>query len=192
MKFVVISTIEDALVEALKVVGVIREHKVRFYCGFFSCFSERRCTCRYLDLCHGFSPLVCRLGGLCWLGQLFYAGGDKNALMKSIPANIAGMVQGAFFFWFWMNFGGGSLVLLALVVGIFSFLMVMEANISLLSVIPGQFLGVAAFIGNLSGHKSEIVPTLVSSFVCVLIGNFAGIISAKLPELFKKAKKVTA
>lgn len=70
--------------------------------------------------------------------------------------------------------------------------MTIEGNISFLSLIPGQFLGTAAFFGNLGGHKGDIVATLVNTFVCVLMGNVFGIVSAKLPEVFKKEKKSIA
>ena len=69
--------------------------------------------------------------------------------------------------------------------------MTIEGNIPLLSAIPGQFVGGAVFFGNLGAHKGDIVATLVNTFVIMLIGNFAGILSAKLPDLFKK-KEVAA
>jgi hypothetical protein len=67
--------------------------------------------------------------------------------------------------------------------------MTMEGNIPLLSAIPGQFVGAAVFFGNLGGHKGDIVITLVNTAVCMLIGNFAGILSAKLPGFFQKKEE---
>jgi hypothetical protein len=130
-----------------------------------------------------------------WVGyaawaSFYYAGGDTAGLKKSIAANVAGMLQGAIFFWFWTSFGAGNMPLLSLLIGIFCFVMTIEGNIPLLSAIPGQFVGAAVFFGNLGGHialhKGGISEALVNTFVCMLIGNFAGIISAKLPGLFKK------
>lgn len=129
--------------------------------------------------------LVAWVGFAGW-SSFYYAGGDKAALPKSIAANTAGMVQGAIFFWLWMNFGAGSMILLSLLIGLYCFIMTIEGNISILSAIPGQFAGAAVFFGNLGGHKGDIADTLVSTFVCMAIGNLAGILSAKLPGMFVK------
>ena len=129
--------------------------------------------------------LVAWVGYAAW-ASFYYAGGNQEALGKSIAANVAGMVQGALFFWLWVTFGGGNMILLSVWIGLFCFVMTIEGNIPLLSAIPGQFVGAAVFFGNLGAHKGDIVATLVNTFVCMLIGNLAGILSAKLPDLFKK------
>lgn len=128
---------------------------------------------------------------MAWVGyaawaSFYYAGGDNAALGKSIAANVAGMVQGALFYWLWLKFGGGNLMVLSAWIGVFCFTMTIEGNIPLLSAIPGQFVGAAVFFGNLGGHKGDIVATLINTFVCMLIGNLAGILSAKLPGFFQK------
>lgn len=128
---------------------------------------------------------------MAWVGyaawaSFYYAGGDKAALPKSIAANIAGMLQGAIFFWLWLKFGGGNMLLLSAWIGVFCFTMTIEGNIPILAAIPGQFVGAAVFFGNLGAHKGDIWLTLLNTCVCMLIGNFAGILSAKLPDLFKK------
>lgn len=129
--------------------------------------------------------LVAWVGYAAW-ASFYYAGGNQEALGKSVAANVAGMVQGALFFWLWVTFGGGNMILLSVWIGLFCFVMTIEGNIPLLSAIPGQFVGAAVFFGNLGGHKGDIVATLVNTFVCMLIGNLAGILSARLPDLFKK------
>ncbi len=129
--------------------------------------------------------LVAWVGYAAW-ASFYYAGGNQEALGKSIAANVAGMVQGALFFWLWVTFGGGNMILLSVWIGLFCFVMTIEGNIPLLSAIPGQFVGAAVFFGNLGGHKGDTVATLVNTFVCMLIGNLAGILSARLPDLFKK------
>ncbi len=129
--------------------------------------------------------LVAWVGYAAW-ASFYYAGGNQEALGKSIAANVAGMVQGALFFWLWVTFGGGNMILLSVWIGLFCFVMTIEGNIPLLSAIPGQFVGAAVFFGNLGAHKGDIVATLVNTFVCMLIGNLAGILSARLPDLFKK------
>jgi len=137
-----------------------------------------------------FPWLVAWVGYAAW-ASFYYAGGNAEGLKKSIAANVAGMVQGAIFFWAWTKIGGGSMILLSVMIGIFCFVMTIEGNIPLLAAIPGQFVGAAVFFGNLGGHNGEIATTLVNTFVVMLIGNFAGILSAKLPDLFKK-KEVAA
>jgi hypothetical protein len=129
--------------------------------------------------------LVAWVGYAAW-ASFYYAGGNQDALVKSLAANVAGMVQGALFFWLWVTFGAGSMILLSAWIGLFCFFMTIEGNIPLLSAIPGQFVGAAVFFGNLGGHKGDIVDTLVNTLMCMLIGNFAGLLSAKLPDFFKK------
>jgi hypothetical protein len=133
--------------------------------------------------------LVAWVGYAAW-ASFYYAGGNKDALVKSYAANLAGMIQGALFFWSWKELGGGNMLLLSVWIGVFCFVMTIEGNIGLLSAIPGQFVGAAVFFGNLGGHKGEIVLTLVNTAVCMLIGNCAGILSAKVPDWFKKKEEV--
>ena len=132
--------------------------------------------------------LIAWVGYAAW-ASFYYAGGNKDALVKSIAANVAGLVQGAIFYALWLKFGGGNVILLSLWIGVVCFVMTMEGNIPVLSAIPGQFVGAAVFFGNLGGHKGDIVATLINTFVCMLIGNLAGILSAKLPDFFKKKEE---
>jgi hypothetical protein len=131
------------------------------------------------------SWLVAWVGYAAW-ASFYYAGGNKEGLYKSFAANVAGMVQGAIFFLTWKQFGGGSMLLLSVWIGVFCFVMTIEGNIKLLAAIPGQFVGAAVFFGNLGAHQGDIFATLVNTCVCMLIGNLAGILSAKLPDFFKK------
>ena len=131
--------------------------------------------------------LVAWVGYAAW-ASFYYAGGDKKALPKSIAANFAGMTQGALFFWAWTQIGGGSMIVLSIMIGIFCFVMTMEGNMDLLSAIPGQFVGAATYFGNLGAHEGDIWATLINTMVCMLIGNLAGLLSAKLPEMFKKTE----
>ncbi|WP_448384619.1 DUF1097 domain-containing protein [Desulfosoma sp.] len=130
-----------------------------------------------------------------WVGyaawaSFYYAGGDEKALGKSIAANVAGMVQGALFYWLWLRFGGGNMMLLSVWIGIFCFVMTMEGHFRPLSAIPGQFVGAAVFFGNLAVHGGKLSMALLNTLVCMLIGNFAGLLSAKLPQ-WVFPKKVT-
>jgi hypothetical protein len=129
--------------------------------------------------------LVAWVGYAAW-ASFYYAGGNKEALPKSIAANWVGMIQGALFFYLWTQVGGGSMIALSILIGIFCFVMTMEGSLGLLSAIPGQFVGAAAYFGNLGAHKGDIWTTLLNTMVCMLIGNLAGLLSAKLPDMFKK------
>ncbi len=138
-----------------------------------------------------FQPwLIAWVGYAAW-ASFYYAGGDAAALPKSIAANFAGVVQGAVFFFLWVKFGGGNMILLSAWLGVFCFVMTMEGGIPLLSAIPGQFVGAAVFFGNLGGHNGDIWVTVMNTLVCMLIGNLAGLLSAKLPEFFKKKEVQT-
>jgi hypothetical protein len=126
-----------------------------------------------------------------WVGyaawaSFYFAGGDNAALKKSIAANIAGMVQGAVFYWIWVTFGGGNVPLLSIIIGIFCFVMTIEGAFGLLAAIPGQFIGAAVFFGNLGAHEGDIWGTLLHTAVIMIIGNLAGILSAKAPGWFQK------
>jgi len=134
--------------------------------------------------------LIAWVGYAAW-ASFYYAGGDKAALPKSIAANIAGMLQGAIFYFLWIKFGAGNLLLLSAWIGVFCFVMTIEGNIPILSAIPGQFVGAAVFFGNLGAHKGDIWVTLLNTAVCMVIGNLAGILSAKLPEMVKKKELAT-
>lgn len=134
--------------------------------------------------------LIAWVGYAAW-ASFYYAGGDKAALPKSIAANIAGMLQGAIFYFLWIEFGAGNLLLLSAWIGVFCFVMTIEGNIPILSAIPGQFVGAAVFFGNLGAHKGDIWVTLLNTAVCMVIGNLAGILSAKLPEMVKKKELAT-
>ncbi len=97
------------------------------------------------------------------------------------------MVQGLIFFWVWTQIGGGNMafvrpdrpVLLRDDHG---------GAFGLLATIPAQFVGAAVFFGNLGLHKGDLVETIVHTAVCMLIGNLAGLLSAKLPTWFQSQK----
>ena len=81
-----------------------------------------------------------------WVGyaawaSFYYAGGDAPALKKSFLANVAGMIQGALFFYLWTKFGGGNMALLSVIIGIYCFVMTMEGSLGLLAHHPGTVRG---------------------------------------------------
>ena len=133
-------------------------------------------------------PWLTAWAGFAAWASFYYAGGDKAALPKSLAANVAGMVQGAIFFWLWVKFGGGNMILLSAVIGIYCFVMTIQGNIGFLAAIPGQFVGAATYFANLGAHKGDIWAALLNTLICMIIGNLAGLLSAKLPELFKKSE----
>ena len=82
------------------------------------------------------------------------------------------------------------MLLLSVWIGLFCFVMTIEGNFPFLSAIPGQFVGAAVFFGNLGAHQGDIMATLINTCVCMLIGNCAGILSARIPDWFKKKEEV--
>ncbi|MFH1138258.1 MAG: DUF1097 domain-containing protein [Pseudomonadota bacterium] len=148
-------------------------------------------TALWFEITNQIPWLAAWIGFAAW-ASYYYAGGDTKALPKSYLANLAGMVQGAIFFWLWVGYGGGNLQVLSVIIGIFCFVMTMEGASGLLSAIPGQFVGAAVFFGNLGLHKGDIWETLLHTAVCMLCGNLFGILSAKAPGWFQKKEPVAA
>ncbi|KAA0977192.1 DUF1097 domain-containing protein [Paeniglutamicibacter gangotriensis] len=85
-----------------------------------------------------------------WVGFLswacfFAAGGKRAGLLKTIPANLSGVLWGSAIVW-----GSATLPIpgaLGISVTIAAFAMCVQARWSLLSFIPGAFAGCAAYFG---------------------------------------------
>jgi len=76
----------------------------------------------------------------------FAAGGKRTGLLKTIPANLTGVLWGAAMVW-----GASTLPIpgaLGISVAIAAFAMCIQARWSVLSFIPGAFAGTAAYFGN--------------------------------------------
>jgi len=91
------------------------------------------------------------LGLIVWAGIVawatFYAaGGGMDGLQKSIASNLAGNFWAAVALYVTAMMGGDVLTL-SLVFGVVAFIFCVQSKISLLSFIPGAFLGAATWVG---------------------------------------------
>jgi hypothetical protein len=91
------------------------------------------------------------LGLIVWAGIVawatFYAaGGGMDGLQKSIGSNLAGNFWAAVALYVTAMLGGDVLTL-SLAFGVVAFIFCMQSKISLLSFIPGAFLGAATWVG---------------------------------------------
>jgi hypothetical protein len=92
------------------------------------------------------------LGLIVWAGIVawatFYAaGGGSGGLQKAIASNLAGNFWAAVALYVFAMVGGGSVVILAIIFGIVALIICVQSKISLLSFIPGAFLGAATWVG---------------------------------------------
>ncbi len=85
------------------------------------------------------------VGIITW-GAFFAAGGKTDGLVKTIAASLSGLVWAFIAITLSSKLGGGTPIL-AVLVGAIAFAMVMQSKVSLLSFIPGAFLGAAATVG---------------------------------------------
>jgi hypothetical protein len=91
------------------------------------------------------------LGLIVWAGIVawatFYAaGGGMDGLQKSIGSNLAGNFWAAVALYVTAMLGGDVLTL-SLAFGVVAFIFCVQSKISLLSFIPGAFLGAATWVG---------------------------------------------
>jgi hypothetical protein len=90
------------------------------------------------------------LGLITWVGFLswacfFAAGGKRAGLLKTIPANLSGVLWGAAIVW-----GAANLPIpgaLGISVAIAAFALCVQARWTVLGFIPGAFAGCAAYFG---------------------------------------------
>jgi hypothetical protein len=127
--------------------------------------------------------------GFASMASFYYAGADAPALKKSVAANIAGMLQGAVFFFVWTKIGGGSMILLSVIIALLCFVMTFEGNIGLLVAIPGQFVGASVFFGNLGGHNGEIWVTLANTAACMILGNLLAMLMVVVTGAVSKTEE---
>lgn len=130
---------------------------------------------------------------LAW-GSFFHCGGGESGLKSSMAANLAGV----FFGWATLLTlavipGGdllGGVLWVAIVVGVFLFIMVMLANIDLFSSIPGMVYGFAAaaayslLTGN-TGADALLAPSIPSNtLLCIGLSMIGGALFGYISEKF--------
>ena len=130
----------------------------------------------YLAL--GVAALPVWAGIVAW-GCFFAAGGKTTGLVKTIAANLAGVLwaflalQGA------QQFGGG-VPILAVMVGLAAFFMVLQAKIPFLSFIPGAFLGAATAVSVVVGASGTWTKTVLALVIGALFGYLSELLAGAM------------
>jgi uncharacterized protein DUF1097 len=143
-------------------------------------------------LAAGVASLPVWVGVVTW-GAFFAAGGKTDGMIKTIAASLSGLVWAFIASLVLGKIGGGTLAL-SVLVGVAAFMMVLQSKVSLLSFIPGAFLGAAVFFG--AGLASG--PTIGSSLGKVALALVAGAVFGRLSEMLageishKKAETAAA
>ncbi|WP_028312976.1 DUF1097 family protein [Derxia gummosa] len=114
-----------------------------------------------------FNPWI---GFVAW-AAFFAAGGGKGGFGKALAAGLAGigLTAGALFI---VAALGGGLAALIAVVALLAFVLVMMADLPLLSYTPAAFLGAAAFFGS-GGKVDESVIFVALTWLVGLAFGFA-------------------
>jgi len=118
--------------------------------------------------------LVVWAGIIAW-GSFFAAGGGAEGLKKSIAANLSGNLWAFLALAVYTMSGGTNTLILALLVGLIAFLMCFQANVPLLSFIPGAFLGAATWVGAGGGGSLNRASLMIS--VSMVLGAIFGYVS---------------
>lgn len=125
------------------------------------------------------------VGVISW--ACFYAlGGKKEGLLKTVTSNLSGV------FWafivvliFKALVGTIPAVALGLALAIGCFIMVIQANIDVLSFIPGTFCGAAAYFGT----NYDLKKTVIALVIGALLAYLSQIIGIALSNIGKKANE---
>ncbi|HEX5385875.1 MAG TPA: DUF1097 domain-containing protein [Gemmatimonadales bacterium] len=105
-------------------------------------------------------------GIIAW-GAFFAAGGKGDGLLKTIASTLSGVFWAFIALTLNARFGGNAAVL-PILVGAAAFVMVAQSKVSLLSFIPGSFLGAATAVGVVVGSNStwsKVIIALVAGAV---------------------------
>jgi hypothetical protein len=129
-------------------------------------------------------------GIVAW-GCFFAAGGKTAGLVKTIAANIAGVVWAFLALQASAQLGGGIPVL-AVLVGVAAFLMVLEARIPALSFIPGAFLGAATAVSVVVGAGSTFSHPWIKTVVALVAGALLGYLSETLAAAMTRGPRRAA
>lgn len=125
-------------------------------------------------------------GIVAW-GCFFAAGGKTTGLTKTIASNLSGVIWAFLALKGAESFGGGLPVLSAMV-GLAALFMVLQAKISLLSFIPGAFLGAATAVSVVVGAKGTWTATIIA----LIAGAILGYVSEMLAGAISRPKRATA
>ncbi|HEX3235118.1 MAG TPA: DUF1097 domain-containing protein [Gemmatimonadales bacterium] len=124
-------------------------------------------------------------GIVAW-GSFFAAGGKMAGLTKTIASNLSGVLWAYLALTAANRFGGGLPVLSAMV-GIAAFIMVLQAKISLLSFIPGAFLGAATAVSVVVGANGEWIRTVIALVAGAVLGYLSEVLAGAMTGTAKQA-----
>jgi hypothetical protein len=126
-------------------------------------------------------------GIMAW-GCFFAAGGKMGGLTKTIAANLSGVLWAYLALAGAARFGGGVPVLSAMV-GIAALIMVLQAKISILSFIPGAFIGAATAVSVVVGAKGAFDSPWTKTIIALVAGAVLGYLSEMLAGAMTGASK---
>lgn len=120
---------------------------------------------------------------LTW-ASFYAAGAGAGGLAKSIACGAVGVIVSALVVWLNARLGGGTqgggLVIFSLLLGALGWVLCRMSQITLLSVIPGSFIGAASFFGA-GAPLDQRLGWVLLSIVC---GSLMGLISQRLAGVF--------
>ena len=123
-------------------------------------------------------------GIIAW-GCFFAAGGKTTGLTKTVASNLSGV------FWAFValklseSFPG--LGMLSLLVGVAAFFMVLQSKISLLSFIPGAFLGAATAVSVVVGAKGTYTGTVIALVAGAVFGYLSEMLAGAIGRKPRRA-----
>jgi hypothetical protein len=130
----------------------------------------------YLAL--GVAALPVWAGIVAW-GCFFAAGGKTTGLTKTVATNLSGVLWAFLALYLWNRFGGG-VPMLSLLVGIAAFIMVIQAKLSILSFIPGAFLGAATAVSVVVGANGTYTSTIIALVAGAVFGYLSEMLAGAL------------
>ena len=137
----------------------------------------------------GVAALPVWAGIIAW-GCFFAAGGKTTGLTKTIASNLSG-VAWAFLALLALPRVGGTTVALSLLVGLAAFFMVLQSKISILSFIPGAFLGAATAVSVVVGAGTTFPHPWVKTIIALVAGAVLGYVSEMLAGSLGGRKRST-
>lgn len=119
-------------------------------------------------------------GIVAW-GAFFAAGGKTSGLQKTIASNLSGVLWAFVALTLSGRLGGGLPVLSALV-GVVAAVMVLQSKVSLLSFIPGAFLGAATAVSVVVGASGTYLNAIIALVAGAVLGFLSELIAGKLAK----------
>ncbi len=131
-----------------------------------------------------------------WVGVIswacFYAlGGKKEGLLKTICSNLSGLLWG-YFIVLIFGLSGSSTIVLAIAVAVGCFIMCIQANIKVLSFIPGAFAGTASYFSVVFYYGAAKVTgrfNWLDTAICLIVGALLAFLSQYIGVAMSNAGK---